>query len=116
MVTDEELADRLDARLMNHGVYVTSVERDDRGLHLTYETVAPGDGVPHREVGRVCNFLRDAADDGWAYADVHATVTSTDGDRRGTWRADADWFRALDRGDLSEVEFSGRVLETIEEA
>jgi len=110
-----ELESRLDSRLMTRGLYLTSFARDEDGLHLAYETTAPGDGVPHREVGKVLTLLRDAREEGWTVETVHGTVCDLDGETRGTWRAEGDWLRALVEEDISEVEFSGRVLDTIEE-
>lgn len=110
----QKLRERLEARLMSHGVYVTDLERRDDALRLEYETAAPGDGVPDREIGRVLNRLLDALDDGWEPADVEATVYGIDGERRGTWRADAAWLTAHARGDSSDVELSQRVLDTVE--
>jgi len=131
----EDLRERLEARLMSHGVYVTSLERADGRLDLDYETATPGEAVPDREIGRVLNLLLDALDDGeWEPVDVRATVydldagegpddsEASDGGRdsdagaRGTWRADAEWLAAHDAGDLSDVELSQRVLDTVEEA
>ncbi|WP_134672498.1 hypothetical protein [Halorussus marinus] len=126
----EDLRERLEARLMSHGVYVTSLERTDAGLALDYETATPGEAVPDREIGRVLNLLLDALADGeWEPVDVRATVhdiddpePSADGEPdpaagvRGSWRADAEWLAAHDDGDISDVELSQRVLDTVEEA
>ncbi|NHN58239.1 MULTISPECIES: hypothetical protein [Halorussus] len=114
---DAELRERLEQRLMSHGVYVTDLATDGGTLHIGYETAAPGDGVPHREVGRVLNRLLDLqAEEEWEPTDVRGSVTDLDGNRRGTWRADEEWLIAHDRGDVSDVELSQRVLDTIEEA
>ncbi|WP_435179436.1 hypothetical protein [Halorussus sp. AFM4] len=113
----QELRERLEQRLMSHGVYVTALEADGGTLRVDYETAAPGDGVPHREVGRVLNRLLDLQADGeWEPTNVRGTVADLDGNRRGTWRADEEWLVAHDRGELSDVELSQRVLDTIEEA
>jgi len=126
----DDLRERLEARLMSHGVYVTSLERVDGRLSLDYETATPGEAVPDREIGRVLNLLLDALGDGeWEPVDVRATVYDVDaadspepadGDdgagARGTWRADAEWLAAHDAGDISDVELSQRVLETVEAA
>lgn len=110
---DRPLGEVLTNRLMSHGVYVQEVSAGD-DLSLTYESVAPGDGVPHDEVGSVLRTLLDVTDGTWS-GDVAATVLDDDGDVRGTWRAEAAWFERL-HDDLTEVEFSGRVLDTIENA
>ncbi|MFC7080759.1 hypothetical protein [Halorussus caseinilyticus] len=113
---DEDLRERLEQRLMSHGVYVTHLETDDGTLRIDYETATPGEGVPHQEVGRVLNRLLALADDGWDPTDVRGTVADIDGDHRGAWRADSEWLVAHDRGELSDVDLSQRVLDTIEEA
>ena len=114
---DEELRERLEQRLMSHGVYVTDLETDGGTLRVDYETATPGDGVPHQEVGRVLNRLLDLhRDHGWEPTDVRGTVADVDGNHRGTWRADGEWLAAHARGDLSDVDLSQRVLDTIEEA
>ena len=113
MVTDEELHDRLEERLMSHGIYVTDFAVNDDGLHVKYQTAAQGESVPHREVGRVLNVLLDAREDGWGPTDVHGWVTDLDDDERGSWRAEAGWMRALENENLSETDFSQLVLRTI---
>lgn len=112
---ETELHERLEMRLMSHGVYVTDFEADAERLRVEYETATPGGGVPHSEIGRVLNLLLDAHEDDWDLRDVRATVLDLDGNERGTWRADAEWMRAHARDDLSEVELSQRVLDTVEE-
>lgn len=110
----DDLHDRLESRLMSHGVYVTSFERADGTLSIEYETATPGEGVPRREIGRALNLLLDAVGDGWEPVDLRATVFDIDGEHRGAWRADAEWLRAHARGDLSDVDLSERVLDTVE--
>jgi hypothetical protein len=112
---EADLRERLEQRLMSHGVYVTDLDAVEGTLRIEYETATPGDGVPHREVGRVLNRLLAAHDDGWEPTDVRGVVSGIDGDRRGTWRADAEWLVAHADGDLSDVDLSQRVLDTIEE-
>lgn len=114
--TDDELLEQVSSRLMSQGVYVEAADREDGRLALEYETLAPGDGVPHQQIGTVINTFRDVIDRGWEPTTIEATVTDVDeGHRRGSWRMDEEWLRALEAGELSEVEFSGRVLDTLEE-
>jgi hypothetical protein len=113
---DDELTSRIESRLMSHGVYVDEVVEKGDGYRLTYESVA-ADGagaVPHREVGRVINVFRDFHDDDWEGADIEATVTDLDGVELGEWHVEQEWIAALHGDDLSEVDFSQRVIETIE--
>lgn len=120
----DDLREQLEQRLMSHGVYVTSLDRRAETLRIEYETATPGEGVPRREIGRVLNRLLDALDDGWEATDVRGAVYHIDageddesGDgQRGTWRAEADWLRAHDRGELSDVDLSQRVLDTVEDS
>jgi hypothetical protein len=113
---DEEVRERLEQRLMSHGVYVTNLDTDDGTLRIDYESATPGEGVPHREVGRVLNRLLALHDDGWTPTDVRAAVASIEGEERGTWRADREWLVGHARGEVSDVDLSQRVIETIEEA
>ena len=113
---EADLRERLEQRLMSHGVYVTDLETRDGTLRVAYETATPGDGVPHREVGRVLLRLLEAHDRGWEATDVRGEVSGIEGEDRGTWRADADWLTAHANGDLSDVELSQRVLDTIDES
>jgi hypothetical protein len=119
-VDPEEVTSRAESRLVSHGVYVQEVtaESGGGGYQLVYESIA-ADGasaVPHREVGRVINVFRDVHPEDWAGANIEATVTDLDGVELGEWHVRAEWLRALQAGDLSEVEFSTRVIETIETA
>ncbi|UPV99485.1 hypothetical protein M0R88_13270 [Halorussus gelatinilyticus] len=113
---DADLRERLEQRLMSHGVYVTDLSTAEGTLRIEYETASPGEGVPHREVGRVLNRLLDLLGEGWEPLDVRAEVSDIEEEPRGTWRADAEWLAAHDRGDLSDVDLSQRVIDTIEEA
>lgn len=107
--------DRLEARLTSHGVYVTDADLDGETIELAYESIAADEtgDVPHREAGRVINVVRDLLDA--ESVGVDATVTDLDGEPRGTWRMDPAWLEALEAGNLSEVEFSERVIESIED-
>lgn len=115
--------EQFEARLTSHGVYVSSVEQD-RGLDredgkgkgtidVEYESIDAGriGEVPHQEMGRVVNVYREVADES---ADIEALVTDLDDEPVGTWHVEAEWLEALEAGELSEVEFSGRVLDTID--
>ena len=118
---DDEAEDfefRVESRLTSHGVYVDDVEQSEEGYSLTYESIAVADEgvVPHREVGRVINVFRDLHDDDWSGARIEGDVLDLDGNRRGTWHVEAEWLDALHNGDLTEVEFSRKVVDTIEPA
>ncbi|RBI63036.1 hypothetical protein DMJ13_00295 [halophilic archaeon] len=108
-------ADQLEGRLMSHGVYVTSLDADGERIAVEYESIAAGraDAVPHREVGRVVNVVRDLTE---TPRGVRGSVTDLDGEPVGRWHAEAEWLRALEDGELSQVEFSQRVVETIAES
>ena len=107
--------DRLEARLTSHGVYVTDANLDGETIALTYESIDAGasGGVPHREAGRVINVVRDLLEAEQSVG-IDATVLDLEGDERGTWRMDSTWLDALEAGNLSEVDFSERVIDTIE--
>ena len=114
-MSDEDLATRLEHRLMSHGVYVTAFESTDGGYALEYESLYAEEGViPHREVGRVINVFLDLHDDDWSGVDIEAVVTDLEGEPQGDWRVDADWFAALNAGSLSETDFSAKVIATLE--
>ncbi|MFC7222416.1 hypothetical protein ACFQKF_04590 [Halalkalicoccus sp. GCM10025322] len=114
--TDDEHLERVSNRLMGRGVYFEAADREEDRLAIEYGTVAPGDGVPHQQIGKVINAFRELLDEGWEPTTIEATVVNVDDDRRrGSWRMEESWLRALEAGELSEVEFSGRVLDTIEE-
>ena len=116
MASTAELVDRLERRLMSLGVYVErhAVESADDGetLHVEYETAA-GDLAPG-DVGNVCTELVAAHDEGWAPEDCHFWAFAVDGagEFLGDWAVREGWFQALDRGDLSETDFSTLVLST----
>jgi hypothetical protein len=125
-MTDENPVDvALENRLMSHGVYVARVEwlgdspdstmpDDGAGMALEYETVSAAPGVTSDEVGAVVRTLLSIADEReWTPGRFEATSRTTDGDLRGKWHVDGAWFDELGTA-LSETEFSGRVLETVE--
>lgn len=116
MSDEHDFEFRVESRLTSHGVYVDEVVDEDDGYSLTYESVdVDNQGmIPHREVGRVINVFRDLHDDDWSGARIDATVTDLDGRKLGTWYAEAEWIDRLHNDDLSEVEFSQKVIDTIE--
>ncbi|WP_336000680.1 hypothetical protein [Halorientalis halophila] len=119
MSAPEDVYERIENRLVSHGLYVTDLERGEEALEVTYETVhvdadAEAPGVPDRDIGRLCNVLREFREEGWDPVDLRAVATTLEGERLGTWRAEAAWFRELGRDDITETEFSQRVLETVE--
>jgi hypothetical protein len=112
MTGDERTAD-VEPALRSYGVSVESIDETDP-LDLTYMTAFPGREIHHGEIGRALNALIDRADaDEWEPVRVEATVVRSPGDVLGTWHAEADWFEALNSYEISETEFSSRVLETV---
>lgn len=120
----------LENRLMSHGIYVSEVERladetgepdgepidarDGTDVRLEYETIAEVDVVTSDEVGAVVRTLLEIADEReWTPGRLEVASLTTDGDLRGRWHVEGEWFDRLG-DDLSELEFSERVLETIE--
>jgi hypothetical protein len=118
-LSNDALAERLEQRLMSHGIYVTNYTYHDGALHIGYETTTPGDGVPKNEIGRLLNVLLDAREDGWEPTDVHAWVydigddEDEDAEPRGHWEAREGWMHALEAGHISETDFSTLVLSTV---
>lgn len=110
-----DLAFQLESRLMSKGIYVTDVDEEGTRYELTYESAAVDESgsVPHREVGRVINLFRDLHPDDWQGADIEATVTDFDGTELGRWHVEQEWLAALEAGDLTETEFSAKVIETV---
>jgi hypothetical protein len=111
---DRSLEQRLEEQLMGVGAYLTDFAETSEGIEIEYETVNPGDGVPQRQVGQVLQTIWDVRGEDADPVSVSATVTDDGGDLRGRWRADAEWVAALE-DDLTQTEFSQRVLATIEE-
>ncbi len=116
MVSTAEVVDRLERRLMSLGVYVErhAVEATDDGetLHVEYETAAGG--LVSGDVGNVCTELVDAYEDDWTPQDCRfwAFETGGAGQFLGDWAVHEGWFHALERGDISETDFSTLVLST----
>ena len=115
MTTDRPLAVALENRLMGQGIYVTDWEETDDAIELEYETVAPTSAVTSDEVGQVLRTLLAVVDERetWTPVTLEATSRTTEGELRGTWRVEAAWFEGLYE-ELDEVEFSSRVLSTVE--
>ncbi|SDF44563.1 hypothetical protein SAMN04488067_104221 [Halorubrum xinjiangense] len=112
MTGDERTAD-LEPELRSYGVSVESIDGGEP-LELTYMTAFPGREIHRGEIGRALNALIDRAEaDEWDPVRVEGTVVRSPGDVLGTWRAEGEWFEALMRYEISETEFSSRVLETV---
>ena len=114
MESSPRVVDRLERNLMSLGVYVERHAREPETLHVEYETAAPG--LTTNDIGNVCSELRDAYNDGWEPRDCQFWAFHTDGGFHGTWTVRAGWFRALERGNISETDFSTLVLSTREPA
>ncbi|MFC4437698.1 MULTISPECIES: hypothetical protein [Natrialbaceae] len=125
MTSEPPVGVALENRLMSNGIYVTDVAwldddsdaddlpRDGTGLTLTYETVSESSAVTSDEVSAVVRTLLSIAEEReWTPGRLEVTSRTTDGALRGRWHVEAEWFAGLGT-ELSEIEFSQRVLETI---
>lgn len=114
-MSEENAITGLEGELRSKGISVEDVETGDT-VHLTYMTAFPGERVNHQEMGRALNvFVELAEEDRWKPKRVEATVVRTDDDVQGRWHADPEWFEALLSYEMTETEFSTRVLETLDE-
>lgn len=111
--TDGDFEFLLESRLTGFAVYLTGFTETESGYDITYESIAADEtgAIPHREVGRIVNVFRDIEDDP---VEIQATVTDLDGEPMGEWQADRDWLAALEDDELTEVEFSEQVIDSIE--
>lgn len=117
-VMDDDREFALESRLTNNGCYLQSVGFENETYHVTYQSIAADQHgeVPHQQIGDVVNvFLTLFDEQDWDVGSVEARVTDLDDEVLGEWRADAAWFEGLRAGDLTEVEFSRRVVATLEE-
>jgi hypothetical protein len=109
-----DIVGRLERTLMSLGVYVEAhaLEATDDGalLHLEYETAAGG--LAQGDIGNVCTELVEAHEADWQPRNCRFWAFDTDGGFHGEWAVYAGWFRALERGDISETDFSTLVLST----
>ncbi len=106
----------IEPTLRTYGVSVETIDEGDP-LAVTYMTAFPGREVHRHEMGRVLNALIDRVEAGeWDPVRVEATVIRSPGDPLGSWTAEPEWFEALVEYDLSETEFSTRVIDTLTHA
>ncbi|QCS42681.1 hypothetical protein [Natrinema versiforme] len=119
---ERSVAVTLENRLMSHGLYLTSFAwlddteppgEDGAGIELEYEAVSEAPAVTNDEVGAVLRTLLTIGDEReWTPGRLEVTSLTTDGDVRGWWYVEREWFDRL--GDeLSQLEFSQRVLNTV---
>jgi len=114
---DDDRTFALESRLTNHGCYLQSVAVEDDAYRFTYQSAAADQHgeIPHQQIGDIVNDFRDLFDqEDWPVRSAEATVTDLADERIGEWRVDADWFDALDAGEISDIEFSQRVLDSLE--
>ncbi|MBP1987204.1 hypothetical protein [Halolamina salifodinae] len=115
---DDDRAFALESRLTNHGCYLRSVAVEDDTYRFAYESAAADQHgeIPHQQVGDIVNVFRTLSEErDWPVRDIEATVTDLDGGEIGRWRVDVDWLDALDAGELDEVAFSARVIDSLTE-
>ncbi|MGM0388618.1 MAG: hypothetical protein ACQEP0_08885 [Natrinema limicola] len=119
---ERPIAVTLENRLMGHGIYLTSFAwkneseppaEDGAGIELAYEVVTEASGITRNEVGAVLRTLLTIGDErSWTPGRLEVTSLTTEGDIRGWWYVEREWFEQLG-SDLSQLEFSQRVLSTI---
>jgi hypothetical protein len=112
---NDDVIEQVGYRLMAQGVYFESVDKHENRIEIEYETIASGEGVPHHQIGRMINIFREAVEEGWEPTTIEATAVDGDGAIRGTWRMDVEWLHALEAGELSEIDFSEHVLDSLDE-
>ncbi|RQG90581.1 hypothetical protein [Natrarchaeobius chitinivorans] len=134
MSDDRPIGVSLENRLMSDGIYVLSIEwgddpgggerdgssrsdavgaRDGVRMSLEYEVVSDAPRVTSDEVGTVVRTVLAIADEReWSPGRLSVTSRTTGGDVRGRWHVERAWFDGLS-AELSEHEFSRRVLETV---
>ena len=108
------IVDRLERNLMSLGVYVERHARESETLHIEYETADAG--LTKADLGNVCSELTDACEAGWEPENCHFWVFDTEGGFHGKWLVRGGWLRALDRGNITETDFSTLVLSAREPA
>lgn len=107
-------AETLEPELRSYGISVEHVSVDDDVIDLEYMTAFPADRIHDGEIGRACNTLIDMIEaDECEPMRIDATVVRSPGDVLGGWHAEAEWFEQLTTYEISETEFSKRVLETV---
>lgn len=133
---ERSLAVSLENLLMSHGIYVTSFTwkgdgaddatdstagddgsetspEDGAGIELEYEVVTEAPAITSDEVGAVLRALLSIADEReWTPGRLEVTSLTPDGDVRGWWYVEREWFERLG-SDLSQLEFSQQVLSTV---
>ncbi|MFD1564148.1 hypothetical protein ACFR99_11365 [Haloarchaeobius amylolyticus] len=118
---ERPVAVTLENRLMSHGIYLTSFAwkdeadppEDGAGIELEYEVVAETPRITRDEVGAVLRTLLTIGDErSWMPGRLEVTSLTTDGDVRGWWYVEREWFEQLE-SELSQLEFSQQVLSTI---
>ena len=103
----------IEAELRSNGIHVESIEAGEP-VDLTYMTAFPGTELDRGEVGRVCSTFIDLYEnERWEPTRVDATVVRSADDVLAYWHADPEWIEDVASGELSEVEFSTLVVETI---
>ncbi|RZH69389.1 hypothetical protein [Natrinema altunense] len=119
---ERPVAVTLENRLMSHGLYLTAFRwlndheppgADGAGIELEYEVVSEAPVVTSTEVGAVLRTLVTIGDEReWTPGRLEVTSLTTDGDVRGWWYVEREWFRELG-SELTQLEFSQRVLTTV---
>lgn len=112
---DQDFEFLLESRLTGFAVYLTDFVETEEGYDITYESIAADETgvIPHREVGRIVNVFRDIEEDPVA---IEGTVVNLDGEPLGEWQVEREWLQGLEDDELTEVEFSEKVIDSIEPA
>ena len=113
-IADPPVAVTLENRLMGQGIYLTSFDSNGDRTRIEYEMVHDLDGVTTHEVSQIVRTVLTVTDErsDWEPGRLEARSFSTDGDCRGSWHVEREWFDELGSG-LTDLEFSQRVLATI---
>jgi hypothetical protein len=107
---------QIESRLTSHAIYVSEFEgTEESGYRLAYESMAADQGaVPHRELGRVVNVFLDLFGEDWTGTRIDATVCDLDGNPVATWHCEREWLADLANDEMTELEFSDLVVDSLE--
>lgn len=96
------------------GIDLRTAKMDDDRLVAEYYSNAQTETELAEEMGYLVGAYAGVVDEGYGGERMDVTVLAADGSTAGTFHAERGWAESYNTGEMSDEEYSQRVLQTLE--
>lgn len=98
----------------DHGIDLRTAEMDGDRFVVEYYSSAQTETEFAEEMGYLVGAYAGVVDEGYGGERMDVTVLAADGSTAGTFHAEREWAESYNAGEMSDEEYSQRVLQTLE--